>query len=69
VPNSVDNDCVVAEARNYRGGKVCGAFLSGDMADAIRQIAHDEERSVSHVIRALLRSELRHRGLSPSPAI
>jgi hypothetical protein len=46
---------------------VVGAYLSGTLAHAIETLAAETDRSVSYVMRDLIRSELRNRGILPSP--
>ena len=49
--------------RNARGTKVVAAYLSGPLASAIKSLSIAESRSQSHVLRDLLRCQLRRRGL------
>jgi hypothetical protein len=58
---------VVREERNMDGKTTVAAYLSGKLASAIKQIARETGRSQSHVMRDLIRTELRNRGLLPSP--
>jgi hypothetical protein len=46
--------------------RVVGAYLSDSLADAIERIATEQGRSKSHVLRDLVRSELRRRGALPA---
>jgi hypothetical protein len=67
-PTAVPGDCLVEDEGRNRGGKIVSARLSGPISSAISAIAQSEGRSASHVVRSLLRTELRRRGdLSPSP--
>jgi CO/xanthine dehydrogenase Mo-binding subunit len=61
-----DSDCVVETNRS--GGRVSAAYLSNALADAVRDLAAQSGASVSWTIRNLLRSELKRRGLLPSPS-
>ena len=54
----------VAE-RNGSGGRAVAAYLSGPIAAAVRQLAHEAQRSQSWTVRDLLRCELRNRGILP----
>jgi predicted transcriptional regulator len=47
--------------------KVVGAYLSDTLAAAIETLAEQEGRSKSHILRDLVRSELKRRGLLPMP--
>jgi hypothetical protein len=52
--------------RSARGNKVAAVYLSGPLASAIKNLSVAESRSQSHVLRDLLRCELRRRGLLPN---
>lgn len=52
--------------RSARGNRVVAAYLSGPLASAIKDLSIAESRSQSHVLRDLLRCELRRRGLLPN---
>jgi hypothetical protein len=54
--------------RNAAGATVMAAYLSGPLAAAVKNLAADEQRSQSAVLRDLLRCELRRRGLLPNGA-
>lgn len=62
-----------AAIETMRGGGykpvVTAAYLSGALAAAVKQLADDTDRSTSYVMRDLIRSELKRRGLLPSPAL
>jgi hypothetical protein len=47
---------------------VTAAYLSGTLAAAVKQLADETDRSVSHTMRGLIRDALRARGLMPSAA-
>jgi Ribbon-helix-helix protein, copG family len=57
------DDCLVEEKR----GRVSAAYLSNALSDAVHALAQQNGESQSWVIRDLIRSELRRRGLLPSP--
>jgi hypothetical protein len=54
--------------RNAAGATVMAAYLSGPLATAVKNLAADEGRTQSAVLRDLLRCELRRRGLLPNGA-
>jgi hypothetical protein len=55
------------ERGNSGAGKAVAAYLSPPLATAIARLARDTQRSTSHVVRDLLRTELRNRGILPNP--
>jgi Ribbon-helix-helix protein, copG family len=61
-----NSDCMVET--NKRSGRVSACYLSNNLADAVRDLAAQNGYSQSWVIRDLLRSELRRRGLLPTSA-
>jgi Arc/MetJ-type ribon-helix-helix transcriptional regulator len=54
------------ERRNGQGKKITAAYLSPPLAGAVQKLAAETGSSQSHVIRDLLRCELRRRGLLPT---
>jgi hypothetical protein len=54
------------ERRSGSGKKITAAYLSPPLANAVRKLAKDTGGSTSHVVRDLLRCELRRRGLLPN---
>jgi hypothetical protein len=54
------------ERRNGQGKKITAAYLSPPLAGAVQKLAAEMGTSQSHVIRDLLRNELRRRGLLPN---
>jgi hypothetical protein len=54
------------EKHDNGAGVVVGGYLSGTLANAIERIATDTGRSKSHVLRDLVRSELRRRSALPA---
>jgi hypothetical protein len=66
-PTTIADACFVADkGQRNRNGKICAAYLSGPIAAAVRELAAAEGRSQSHIVRGLLRTELRRRGLLAS---
>jgi len=66
-PTTIADDCFVADkGQRNRNGKICAAYLSRPIAAAVRELAAAEGRSQSHIVRGLLRTELRRRGLLPA---
>jgi hypothetical protein len=57
----------VAE-RGSRGSKSVAAYLSRPLSGAIRRLADEQQRSASWVMRDLIRTELRNRGILPRTA-
>jgi hypothetical protein len=65
---AVENDtAIVDRAERGAGGKATAAYLSPPLASAIHALAADQQRSASWIMRDLLRSELRNRGLLSTP--
>jgi hypothetical protein len=54
------------ELQTRQGKRVVAAYLSPPLAGAIKKLAAKEKASTSHVLRDLIRCELRRRGLLPS---
>jgi hypothetical protein len=52
--------------RSSGAGKGVAAYLSPPLSRAIAQLAQDQDRSRSWIMRDLIRCELRRRGLLPS---
>jgi hypothetical protein len=62
-----DQEAVVDKVeRGGKAGRAVGAYLSPPLASAIAALARDTERSQSWIVRDLLRTELRRRGLLPA---
>jgi hypothetical protein len=55
----------VVERHNDGRKKLIGAYLSQALARGIERISVEQGRSVSHVLRDLVRTELRRRGVLP----
>jgi hypothetical protein len=67
-PTVMPNDtAIVDQAERGTGGKATAAYLSPPLASAIQHLAAEQRRSASWVMRDLIRSELRHRGVLPTP--
>jgi hypothetical protein len=64
------DDCVVTdEGTRRRGpGRMTGCYLSNPLASIVRDIAAQEGRSHSNVVRGLIRDALRARGILPIPS-
>jgi hypothetical protein len=60
------DDSVDTFERSSGAGKGVAAYLSPPLSKAIAQLAHDQDRSRSWIMRDLLRTELRRRGLLPT---
>ena len=60
-------DAALDKVERGKGGRGVAAYLSPPIANAISQMAHENSRSASWIIRDLLRSELRRRGVLPTP--
>lgn len=54
------------ERRNGQGKKIVAAYLSPPLANAVKKLSKDTGSSTSHVVRDLLRCELRRRGMLPN---
>jgi Ribbon-helix-helix protein, copG family len=54
--------------RGSSGSKNVAAYLSPPLAKGIQKLAAEHQRSASWVMRDLIRSELRRRGVLPTPA-
>jgi hypothetical protein len=54
--------------RGAGGSKATACYLSGPISGAVNRLARDEQRSASWIVRDLLRTELRRRGILPTPA-
>jgi hypothetical protein len=67
-PHVQDQEAILdrSELRGKGGKRIVAALLSEPLSKAIRTIANAEHRSESHVLRELLRFELRRRGLLPN---
>lgn len=65
----VDNAEAIVDAQERRNGgkRVVSAMLSPPLSGAIRRLAVQSGRTESHIVRRLLRSELRRLGLLPDP--
>ncbi len=61
-------DALVERYQDDQGKRVIGALLSPPLASAIARLTAETRSSQSHILRDLLRSELRRRGLLPSSA-
>jgi hypothetical protein len=55
------------EFANNRGARPVGCHLSPPLASAIRRLALEHDRSQGWIMRDLLRTELRRRGILPMP--
>jgi hypothetical protein len=58
-------DTAVDQEEMANGKITVAAYLSGKLANAIKRIATETGRSQSHVMRDLIRCELRRRGALP----
>jgi hypothetical protein len=54
--------------RGAKGSKATAAYLSPPLSSAISRLAREQSRSASWVMRDPIRSELRRRGILPTPA-
>jgi Arc/MetJ-type ribon-helix-helix transcriptional regulator len=66
--NSENPEAIVdqLERRNGQGKRITATYLSPPLAGAVRKLAAEKKCSQSHVVRDLLRTALRDRGLLPS---
>jgi hypothetical protein len=55
-------DAAIDREEMHNGKVIVAAYLSGKLAGAIKRIAAETGRSQSHVMRDLIRCELRRRG-------
>jgi hypothetical protein len=67
-PEPSFDEALVERHTDDGGKKVVGALLSGKLASAIARLAAETGTSQSHVLRGLIRDQLRARGLLPSSA-
>jgi hypothetical protein len=71
VKSIIDKEMAIAsvpdavEEHHNGSKKVIGAYLSSELAAGIQAIARDSGKSTSHVLRDLVRTELRRRGVLP----
>jgi Ribbon-helix-helix protein, copG family len=56
------------KAERGANGKAVAAYLSQPLAAGVQRLAAEQGRSTAWVLRDLIRSELRNRGLLPKPA-
>jgi hypothetical protein len=56
------------KAERGAGGKAVAAYLSAPLATAITRLSAEQGRATAWVLRDLIRSELRNRGLLPAPS-
>jgi hypothetical protein len=64
-PAAMPDAVVDSIERGSKGSKAVAAYLSAPLSSAIERIAQQENRSASWVMRDLIRTELRNRGLLP----
>ena len=64
-PVEMDEEAVIDKVERGHRGNAVAVYLSRPIAAAVRQLARDEERSQSWIVRRLLRDELRRRGALP----
>jgi hypothetical protein len=66
-PTEMPEALIDRAERNAKGSKATAAYLSPPLSHAIAEIAREQNRSASWVMRDLLRCELRRRGILPTP--